>query len=226
MNWQTLIEQQKQQAYFQQIEHNLKQERLDGKVIYPPQENIFAAFDVTPFDQVKVVILGQDPYHGPGQAHGLSFSVQPGVKIPPSLRNMYKELALEFPNYMTPTHGNLLSWAEQGVLLLNSVLTVREGEPNSHQKWGWGTFTDNMISALNEHREGLVFLLWGAFAQKKQALIDTKKHHVLTAVHPSPLSASRGFFGCDHFIQTNALLKKQNKSVINWQIPEEEFRLE
>ncbi|MBU2882980.1 uracil-DNA glycosylase [Psychrosphaera sp. B3R10] len=219
MNWQTLIEQQKQLTYFQQIEAKLAAEVESGATVYPPQKDIFSAFDNTQFDQVKVVILGQDPYHGPNQAHGMSFSVLPGIKIPPSLRNMYKELALEYPNFEIPTHGFLQSWADQGVLLINSVLTVRAGEPNSHQKWGWDIFTDNMIAALNQHRSGIVFLLWGAFAQKKQNLIDPERHHILTAPHPSPLSARRGFFGCDHFIKTNDILVKQNMVAINWQPP-------
>lgn len=147
----------------------------------------------------------------------MSFSVLPGIKIPPSLRNIYKELALEYPDFEIPSHGFLQSWADQGVLLINSVLTVRDGEPNSHQKWGWDIFTDSMISALNEHRTGIVFLLWGAFAQQKQSLIDPVRHHVLKAPHPSPLSARRGFFGCDHFIKTNEILAKQNMAAINWQ---------
>lgn len=219
MDWQSLIAEQKQQDYFKRIEANLAQEIAEGKSIYPAQKDIFAAFDATVFDQVKVVVLGQDPYHGPGQAHGMSFSVLPGVKVPPSLRNIYKELALEYPEFKTPTHGYLKAWADQGVLLLNSVLTVREGEPNSHQKWGWDRFTDNMIEALSRHRSGLVFLLWGAFAQKKQSLIDAKKHHILVSPHPSPFSANRGFFGCDHFIKTNQVLTEQNLTPIQWQLP-------
>lgn len=219
MNWQTLINKEKQQDYFQQIERNLQAARADGKTIFPNNEDIFAAFDVTAFADVKVVIIGQDPYHGPGQAHGMSFSVRPGVKIPPSLRNIYKELALEYPDYQIPDHGYLLPWAEQGVLLLNSVLTVQQASPNSHKDWGWDRFTDKMINALSEHREGVIFMLWGAFAQKKQVLIDAQKHHILTAPHPSPFSANKGFFGCDHFVQANQLLADQNRTAINWQLP-------
>lgn len=219
MNWQTLINKEKQQDYFQQIERNLQAARADGKTIFPNNEDIFAAFDVTAFADVKVVIIGQDPYHGPGQAHGMSFSVRPGVKIPPSLRNIYKELALEYPDYQIPDHGYLLPWAEQGVLLLNSVLTVQQASPNSHKDWGWDRFTDKMINALSEHREGVIFMLWGAFAQKKQVLIDAQKHHILTAPHPSPFSANKGFFGCDHFVQANQLLVDQNRTAINWQLP-------
>lgn len=219
MNWQTLINKEKQQDYFQQIERNLQAARADGKTIFPNNEDIFAAFDVTAFADVKVVIIGQDPYHGPGQAHGMSFSVRLGVKIPPSLRNIYKELALEYPDYQIPDHGYLLPWAEQGVLLLNSVLTVQQASPNSHKDWGWDRFTDKMINALSEHREGVIFMLWGAFAQKKQVLIDAQKHHILTAPHPSPFSANKGFFGCDHFVQANQLLVDQNRTAINWQLP-------
>ena len=219
MNWQTLINEQKQQVYFQQIEQNLHQARAEGKTVYPANEDIYAAFDVTAFEDVNVVILGQDPYHGKGQAHGMSFSVRPGNKIPPSLRNIYKELQLEFDDFSAPESGDLTSWAQQGVLLLNSVLTVEERSPNSHKDWGWSTFTDNMIAALNEHRTGIVFMLWGAFAQKKQTLIDDKKHHVLTAPHPSPFSANKGFFGCQHFVKANVLLTKQGKTAINWHLP-------
>ena len=219
MDWSRLIESEKQEGELQVTLDAVAAQREAGERIYPADISVFAAFDSTPFEKVKVVILGQDPYHGPNQAHGLSFSVQPGVKIPPSLRNMYKELEQDIPNFQTPSHGYLQSWAEQGVLLLNAVLTVRDGEPNSHQKLGWENFTDHMIQALSQHKDGVVFLLWGAYAQKKAALIDSKRHHILTAPHPSPLSARRGFFGCRHFSKTNELLEAQDKAPIDWQLP-------
>ncbi|UTM56806.1 uracil-DNA glycosylase [Photobacterium sp. CCB-ST2H9] len=218
-DWAQFLQQERQQTYLQQAEARVAEERAAGKAIYPPEASVFSAFEATPFEQVKVVILGQDPYHGPGQAHGLSFSVQPGVKVPPSLANMYKELATDIENFTIPEHGCLQYWAEQGVLLLNTVLTVEQGKAHSHSKFGWETFTDQVIASLNEHREGLVFLLWGAHAQKKGKHIDREKHCVLEAAHPSPLSAYRGFFGCRHFSQANQWLRKIHKSEIDWQIP-------
>ena len=179
---------------------------------------MFSAFQATEFDKVKVVILGQDPYHGPGQAHGLCFSVKHGIKTPPSLRNMYKELQQSVPGFEIPAHGNLQSWAEQGVLLLNTVLTVEQGKAHSHSKIGWEQFTDKVIEVLNQHANGLVFMLWGSHAHKKGAHIDTQKHHVLKTTHPSPLSAHRGFLGCGHFIHCNQLLEEQGLSPINWQV--------
>jgi uracil-DNA glycosylase len=217
--WQEIIRQQQSQSYFQQINDFVEQQRRDGKVVYPPENQVFSAFDMTPFEDVRVVILGQDPYHGAQQAHGLAFSVLPGVKIPPSLRNMYKELADDIEGFEAPTHGYLESWAQQGVLMLNTVLTVEEGKAHSHAKCGWETFTDHIISQLNERAEPIVFLLWGAHAQKKGQAIDEKKHFVLSAPHPSPLSARRGFFGCKHFSQTNELLKSQNLPAIDWCLP-------
>ncbi|MEZ9057075.1 uracil-DNA glycosylase [Vibrio pelagius] len=217
--WQKIIRQQESQAYFQHINDFVEKQRQDGKVIYPPQEQVFSAFDMTPFEDVRVVILGQDPYHGAQQAHGLAFSVLPGVKIPPSLRNMYKELADDIEGFVPPTHGYLASWAKQGVLMLNTVLTVEEGKAHSHAKCGWEAFTDHIIAQLNERNEPIIFLLWGAHAQKKGQAIDESKHFVLNAPHPSPLSARRGFFGCKHFSQTNQLLKSQNLSVIDWRLP-------
>lgn len=214
--WQQLIEQQQQQPYLQQTLEFVEQQRAVGKTIYPPEQEVFSAFSLTPLDQVKVVILGQDPYHGPNQAHGLSFSVQPGVKIPPSLRNIYKELTTDIPGFIAPEHGCLTAWAEQGVLLINTVLTVEAGKAHSHAKLGWETFTDKVIATINEQCQGVVFLLWGSHAQKKGAKIDSQRHHILTAVHPSPLSAYRGFFGCKHFSQTNTLLAQQGKTPINW----------
>mgnify|MGYP000164776219 CR=1 FL=1 len=214
MNWSTFI--QEQQGYLQSTLDRVAKERAQGIDVYPQEDLVFAALETTPFDRVKVVILGQDPYHGPGQAHGLSFSVLPGVKIPPSLRNMYKELEQDIDGFISPKHGFLQSWAEQGVLLLNAVLTVRDGEPNSHKKLGWERFTDKAIQALSQSREGLIFLFWGAHAQKKAALIDESRHHILSAPHPSPLSARRGFFGCRHFSRANELLTQQKRSPIDW----------
>ena len=178
---------------------------------------IFNAFDKTPFDKVKVVILGQDPYHGPGQAHGLSFSVQPGVKPPPSLVNIYKELQTDI-GLPTPTSGNLDHWAEQGVLLLNAALTVRANEPASHAKIGWADFTNAVINKLSDEKTGIVFLLWGRFAHEKQSLIDETRHFVLKAAHPSPFSADKGFFGCKHFSKTNEILSKQGIDPIDWSV--------
>ncbi|MFC3203122.1 uracil-DNA glycosylase [Alteromonas oceani] len=216
--WQDALGPQKEAEYFTRLMARVESEREAGKVIYPPQQDVFNALKYTPLESVKVVILGQDPYHGPDQAHGLCFSVLPGVKTPPSLVNIYKELAADIDGFVIPKHGTLTSWAEQGVLLLNTVLTVEQGKAHSHAKWGWETFTDAVIDAVNRHQQGVVFLLWGSHAQKKGMHIDTSKHHVLSAPHPSPLSAHRGFLGCKHFSQTNQLLSSQNKSPINWQV--------
>ena len=194
----------------------LRAEKAAGKRIYPPGGQIFRAFDLTPFEQVKVVILGQDPYHGPGQAHGLSFSVGPGVAPPPSLQNIYKELAGDL-GIAHPGHGNLESWARQGVLLLNSCLTVEDGRAGSHQGKGWERFTDAVIAALNQKHKGLAFILWGRKAQDKGASIDRDRHLVITSVHPSPLSAHNGFFGSRPFSRTNDYLAAQGKSPIDWQ---------
>lgn len=219
ISWNELIEQELKQDYLKGTLAQVEKEREQGITIYPPADKVFSAFDSTEFDQVKVVIIGQDPYHGPDQAHGLCFSVLPGVKTPPSLVNMYKELAQDIEGFEIPNHGYLQSWAEQGVLLINTVLTVQEGKAHSHKHLGWERFTDQVIKALNEQREGLVFLLWGAHAQKKAAAIDKTKHSVLAGPHPSPLSARRGFFGCKHFSQTNQILAKQNLPEINWHLP-------
>jgi uracil-DNA glycosylase len=186
-------------------------------VIYPPGPQIFNALNSTPFDQVRVVILGQDPYHGPGQAHGLCFSVMPGVKTPPSLANIYREIQSDLGIDM-PHHGYLQSWAEQGVLLLNAVLTVERGQAGSHQGKGWETFTDEVVRLLNDKTQGLVFMLWGSYAMKKGSMIDRKRHLVLTAPHPSPLSAHRGFLGCKHFSAANDYLEKQQKQPIDWSV--------
>ncbi len=217
LTWHDVIGLEKQQAYFQQTLEFVEGERSAGKVIYPPAKDVFNAFRFTEFGDVKVVILGQDPYHGPNQAHGLCFSVLPGVKTPPSLVNMYKELAQDIPGFEIPNHGYLKSWAEQGVLLLNTVLTVEQGQAHSHAKTGWETFTDRVIEAINQHNENVIFLLWGSHAQKKGRVIDSQKHHVLMAPHPSPLSAHRGFFGSQHFSKTNQILSKLGKAPINWQ---------
>jgi uracil-DNA glycosylase len=196
----------------------LRAELRAGKTIYPPPRCIFAALDTTPFDQVKVVILGQDPYHGPGQAHGLCFSVLPGVPPPPSLENIFAEIRRDL-GIARPDHGCLIPWARQGVLLLNAVLTVERGLAGSHQGKGWEGFTDNIIDHLNREREGLVFLLWGSYAQAKGALIDARRHLVLKAPHPSPLSAHRGFIGCGHFSKANQWLSENSQPAIDWSLP-------
>lgn len=216
--WQDALGSEKQQPYFQEILERVRAERLAGQTVYPPAADVFNAFKATDFHQVKVVILGQDPYHGAGQAHGLAFSVRPDIPIPPSLVNIYKELATDIEGFQIPNHGYLQHWAQQGVLLLNTVLTVRAGQAHSHAPLGWERFTDHVIAQLNEHREHLVFLLWGSHAQKKGAFIDRSRHLVLTAPHPSPLSAYRGFFGCRHFSQANAYLKAQGLGEIDWQV--------
>jgi uracil-DNA glycosylase len=204
--------------YMTQLKAFLLAEKNAGKIIYPAASNWFNALNTTPFSQVEVVILGQDPYHGPGQAHGLCFSVLPGVPSPPSLVNMFKELKADL-NIPISHHGYLQHWAEQGVLLLNSVLTVEQAKAGSHQGRGWEAFTDACIAHLNREREGLVFLLWGSYAQKKGQLIDRKKHLVLEAPHPSPLSSHRGFFGCKHFSKTNNYLQQRGKKPIDWVLP-------
>ncbi len=196
----------------------LRQRKAAGTHVFPPGPQIFAAFDATPFEQTKVVILGQDPYHGYGQAHGLSFSVPPGVAVPPSLLNIYKEIETDL-GIPRADHGCLIPWARQGVLLLNAVLTVEEGKPGSHQKRGWEGFTDHVVDVLNREREGLVFLLWGSYAQQKGKVIDTRRHRVLKATHPSPLSAHRGFLGCRHFSQANDYLARRGQAAIDWRLP-------
>jgi uracil-DNA glycosylase len=203
------------QDYYQQLLEFLEYESAHNKTIYPLKDQIFNAFDLSSFENTKVIILGQDPYHNEGQAHGLSFSVPEGVSIPPSLRNIYQELLSDLD--ITPSQsGNLTHWASQGVLLLNSVLTVEKNSPGSHAKSGWVDFTDTVIDILNDKKQNLVFLLWGAYAQKKAELIDQNKHLVLTAAHPSPFSAHKGFFGCKHFSQTNDYLKMHNQQPIDW----------
>jgi uracil-DNA glycosylase len=216
--WLNVLGDELKKPYMNKLKSFLLDEKQKGFTFYPQNKDIFNAFNYTPFDKVKVVILGQDPYHGQGQAHGLSFSVQKGITVPPSLKNIYKELATEFIDYKIPHHGDLSAWAEQGVLLLNATLTVRAQEPGSHQKRGWETFTDFVITELSRQSEGLVFILWGKFAQQKESLIDTSKHHVLKSAHPSPFSAHSGFFGSKPFSKTNEILKKQGLTPINWQI--------
>lgn len=217
LTWLDVIEREKQQDYFKQTLAFVQAERDAGKIIYPATADVFNAFSYTPLSDVKVVILGQDPYHGPDQAHGLCFSVLPGVKVPPSLVNIYKELAQDIPGFVVPQHGYLKSWAQQGVLMLNTVLTVEQGKAHSHAKTGWETFTDQVIAAVNSHCDNVVFLLWGAHAQKKGRVIDRERHHVLSAPHPSPLSAHRGFFGCRHFSQTNQILEQLGREPVDWQ---------
>ena len=216
-NWQSLIEREQQQPYFQKIINFLTQQRLIGKTIYPEQNDIFNALKLTSFKSTKVVIIGQDPYHGPNQAIGLSFAVKQGIKLPPSLKNIYKELAQDL-NISSQKHGDLTSWAKQGVLLLNATLTVEAHKPQSHAKIGWQQFTDQVIKALNQHPKGIVYLLWGANAQKKENLIDVSKHKILKTTHPSPLSAYRGFLGSQVFSKTNSLLRELNRSTIDWTI--------
>lgn len=218
MQWQDVLGPEKEKPYFQALLDRVEQARVDGKAVFPPAGDVFNALKYTALDEVKVVILGQDPYHGPHQAHGLSFSVLPGVKVPPSLKNIYKELAADISGFQIPEHGHLTAWAQQGVLLLNTVLTVEQGKAHSHAKYGWETFTDAVIEAVNQYGDNVVFLLWGSHAQKKGKYIDTQRHHVLTAPHPSPLSAHRGFLGCRHFSQTNILLQEHGKTPITWQV--------
>jgi uracil-DNA glycosylase len=215
-SWKDALQGEFDKPYFASLVRFLHQEKTEGKQIFPPGSEIFKAFDLTPVDKVKVVILGQDPYHGYGQAMGLSFSVPDGVQAPPSLKNIFKEIESDLGIKMSG-RPNLEDWAKQGVLLLNTVLTVRSGEPTSHSKIGWQEFTDAVISYISSHCEGVVFLLWGNFARSKKALIDTSKHYVLEAAHPSPL-AGGAFFGCRHFSKTNEILVKEGKAPINWQL--------
>ena len=217
-SWKEVLKDEFTKPYFQQVVTFLRSEKASGKIIYPPGPLIFNAFNATPFEKVSVVILGQDPYHGPGQAHGLSFSVPKGVKPPPSLVNIFKEIKSDIGIDMPTSNGDLSPWAAQGVLLLNAALTVRAGEAYSHAKYGWADFTDAVISKISEEKSNVVFLLWGKFAQEKQALINETKHHVLKAAHPSPLSAHAGFLGCKHFSKTNQLLINDGLDPIDWKI--------
>ncbi|MEM7106512.1 MAG: uracil-DNA glycosylase [Bacteroidota bacterium] len=216
-SWKEVLLDEFAKPYFAEIKGFLTSEKKQGKAIYPPGSLIFNAFNTTPFKDVNAVILGQDPYHGPNQAHGLSFSVPMGVGIPPSLRNVYKELESDIPGFVKPSHGNLESWANQGVFLLNAMLTVEARKSGSHRKIGWQLFTDAVIRKLSDHKEGVVFMLWGNFAKNKRDLIDSSKHHILEAAHPSPLAGS-AFLGNKHFSTTNRILEEQGKSPIDWRL--------
>ena len=217
-DWLAFIAQEQQQDYLKDTLAYINEQRASGVTVYPPENDVFNAFTSTPFEQVNVVILGQDPYHGANQAHGLCFSVLPEVKIPPSLVNIYKELAQDIEGFEIPAHGYLQSWAEQGVLLLNTVLTVEEGKAHSHKHLGWEQFTDKVIAKLNDQGEKIIFILWGSHAHKKGKNINTDKHFVIKGPHPSPLSAYRGFFGCRHFSKINKILTDLGKAPINWQV--------
>ena len=219
--WQQLINLEAKQSYYKNLVTEIAKQRASEITIYPVESDVFNAFNYVDLTEVKVVILGQDPYHGKDQAHGLAFSVQHGIKVPPSLVNIYKELTTDIKNFKTPKHGCLTHWAEQGVLLLNTVLTVQQGNAHSHAKLGWETLTEQAINELNEHNDGCVFILWGAHAHKKGKNINQEKHLVLTGPHPSPLSAYRGFFGCQHFSQANTWLAKHEMDQIDWQLPTE-----
>lgn len=216
-SWQAVIGDELHKPSMEALRDFLKQEKAAGKTIYPPGPLIFNAFNHTPFEKVKVVIIGQDPYHGPGQAHGLSFSVPKGVDLPPSLQNIFKEIAADL-NIKMSRNGDLTAWADQGVLLLNATLTVEQAKAGAHQNKGWEQFTDAAIAALNQHREHLVFVLWGSYAQKKGDVIDAKRHLVLKSVHPSPLSAHRGFFGNRQFSTINQYLVEHGQAPIDWQL--------
>ncbi len=216
--WADFIEQQQQETYFQHLQREVASLRANGQVVYPAEKDVFAAFLLTDISQTKVVILGQDPYHGPGQAHGLSFSVPDGIQPPPSLKNIYKELDMSLSDFVPPVHGNLTAWAKQGVMLLNTVLTVNDGQAHSHAKLGWQTFTYRALEFLLTNNQHLVFMLWGAHAQKFAPQIDTQQHLVLKAPHPSPLSAHRGFLGCKHFSLANDWLDRKGLGGINWQV--------
>ena len=216
-SWKLALKAEFKTEYFSELKRFLENERNTGQIIYPQGQNIFAAFDKTPIEKVKVVILGQDPYHGTGQAHGLSFSVPEKQAIPPSLQNIFKELKSDL-SIPIPKTGNLEKWARQGVLLLNATLTVRANQPGSHQKKGWEYITDSVIRMLSENQSGIIFILWGKYAQAKQPLIDTTKHFILSCPHPSPFSADKGFFGCKHFSKTNEILVEEGLTPIHWNL--------
>lgn len=216
-DWDEILKDEFTKDYYKKLRQTLIKE-YRTQVIYPKMENIFSALKLTSYENTKVLILGQDPYHGPNQAHGLAFSVNPGIKKPPSLLNMYKEIKAEY-GYDIPNNGYLIPWAKQGILLLNTALTVRDGQANSHANIGWEIFTDNIIHYLNKREDPVIFVLWGNNARKKKDFIDKSRHYILEAAHPSPLSASRGFFGCGHFRKINEILAKLGKTEIDWQIP-------
>lgn len=218
MDWQQLLGDEKRSPYFQDTLKYVNERIRAGVTVYPPKADIFNAFRFTPLEQVKVVILGQDPYHGPNQAHGLCFSVKSPCPPPPSLQNIFIELTNSVPGFIAPSHGNLTHWANQGVLLLNTVLTVERGQAHSHAHLGWERFTDAVIRGISTHCHGVIFLLWGSHAGKKAGLIDGSRHQVLRAPHPSPLSAHKGFFGCNHFAKVNDMLRHQGKSAIDWRL--------
>lgn len=215
-SWKPVLQQEFDKPYFEALIDFLKQEKAAGKTIFPPGPQIFAAFDYTAFNDVRVVIIGQDPYHGQGQAHGLCFSVNKGIAVPPSLQNIYKEIKTDIEGFETPNHGDLSHWAKQGVLMLNATLTVEKDKAASHQGKGWEAFTDAVIKVVSTQKENVVFILWGKFAQSKARLIDETKHLILMAAHPSPFSAYNGFFGCKHFSKTNHYLKQHQSQIINW----------
>lgn len=216
-SWEPILGPLLNQPYMAELSFFVQQSRNQGRV-FPPQELVFNAFKLTGFDSLKVVILGQDPYHNDGQAHGLAFSVPDGIALPPSLKNIFKELESDIPGFKTPRSGDLSHWAQQGVLLLNATLTVNAHQAGSHQKKGWEQFTDQVIKAISDQKDAVVFLLWGAYAQKKANLIDANKHLILNTVHPSPLSVYRGFFGCKHFSQANFFLQKHGEKAIDWKL--------
>ena len=216
-DWDKLLKDEFQKDYYLELQKFLEEERKNY-IIYPKEDEVFSALKTSSYKDTKVVIFGQDPYHEEGQAHGMAFSVKPGVKVPPSLKNIYKELRFEYEDYEVPNTGYLMKWAEQGVLLLNTALTVRAGHANSHRKKGWEKFTDRIIEILNEKEDAVIFVLWGNNARAKKKLIKNSRHFILEAAHPSPLSACRGFFGCDHFRRVNRILRKLDKKPIDWQI--------
>lgn len=217
-DWDSVLQEEFEKPYFKQLWQFVMQE-YENHTVYPKKEDIFSALKLTPYQKTKAVIIGQDPYHGPGQAHGLSFSVKPGVKQPPSLKNIFKELKDDL-GYKIPNHGYLEKWAKQGVLMLNTVLTVREKKPNSHKDKGWELFTDQVIRSLNEREKPVVFILWGKQAQAKKKWIDSSRHYVIESAHPSPFSSRKGFFGSKPFSKTNEILQSINESIIDWEIPD------
>lgn len=217
-SWLAVLQEEFDKDYMKNLKKFLLEEKIKGEIIFPKNENLFKALELTPFEQVKIVILGQDPYHGEGQAHGLSFSVQEGVKLPPSLQNIFKELTTDIPNFKTPLRGDLSSWAKQGVLLLNATLTVASGKAGSHQNQGWEFFTDEIIKTISEKKENIIFILWGKFAQAKENLIDETKHYIIKSPHPSPFSAYGGFFGSKPFSKSNEILKNLGEEEIDWNL--------